>query len=189
MRLCRSHPPQQALSHLARDANPTDPVQPLAPASARQRTYAVADGAIRWDIEKDVMGSSYNMGTAHVLRPDGKTPFLVLANGEVVRVADGMVVGAFKIANAGSEWGGVSVVGDGKDTVYFLPGRNGGGEMVAIRAVLENGTISRKDLWKAPHKNRSITPVLHEGLIYHSDDDKATVVRDAKTGETSSPCR
>jgi hypothetical protein len=149
---------------------------------ARLRAYALDDGATRWDVESDPI-KSHNMGTAHVLRPDGRTAYLVLANGHVVQVADGKTIGDLQVANAGSGWGGVSGVGDGKDTVYFLPGNNGGGEMAAIRVVVTDGAATRQDRWKGPHKNRSITPVLHEGLLCHSHDDKATVVCDVTTGE------
>lgn len=147
------------------------------------RAFRAADGAMVWETPHAGPGNGYAMGTAHVLRPDGKTAVLVTATGPIIRVADGKPLGTTGISNCGSEWGGVSVVGDGKATVYLFPGNNGGGEMVALRIALAGDAVSTTQVWTGPHKNRSITPVLRDGLLYHSADDKAMVVRDATTGD------
>lgn len=151
------------------------------------RAFNCADGTTAWEIPHDGPGNGYTMGTGHVLRPDGRTALLVTATGPIVRLRDGKEVGRTGIANCGSEWGGVSVVGDGKDTVYLFPGNNGGGDAVALQVTLAGDAATVVERWKAPHKNRSITPVLFEGLLYHSNDDKAMVVRDAATGEIVRP--
>jgi len=151
------------------------------------RAFNTADGKTVWETPHAGPGGGYCIGTAHVLRPDGKTALLVTATGPILRVADGKEIGTTGISNCGSEWGGVSVVGDGKDTVYLFPGNNSGGDLVALQIALAGEMATVTERWKAQHKNRSITPVLYEGLIYHSNDDKAMVVRDTATGEIVKP--
>jgi outer membrane protein assembly factor BamB len=147
------------------------------------RAFATADGKTVWETPHAGPGRGYSMGTAHILYPDGKTPLLVTATGPVIRATDGKLLGTLGVSNCGSEWGGVSTLGDGKDTVYMMPGGNGEGDMFALRLTLKEGALEKQEVWKARHANRSITPVLLDGLIYHNQDDKTAIVRDAATGE------
>jgi len=150
------------------------------------RAYTPATGKLVWETPHIGAGNGYCMGVPHVLRPDGKTALLVTATGQVYRLADGKLLGDLGVRNKGSEWGGVSTVGDGKDMVFMLPGGNHEDDMIAYRIAVKGDSMEKTEVWKNRQANRSITPVYYQGLIYHNQDDKKVVVRDATTGTVMS---
>lgn len=148
------------------------------------RGLDAATGEPRWEQDIDRY-FEYAIGTPAHLKL-GETDVVVTAFGDVRRVSDGRLLAT----GVGFSPNGASPAVHG-DVVFFENGANPGGRVPGVRHTIEavrlapeaNGErVDAQGVWSDESHGGFVSPVYHDGLLYHVDDGYLTV-RDAATGK------